>query len=62
DDRGFYSLIYPTGAAGKDKVPEDRELFLTVTDKRDHILHRESEPVQIKTGQVVPRFMVIREK
>lgn len=61
DERGFYSLIYPSETTRKQESPEDRELFLTVSDKQNYILHRESEPLFVKIGQIDTRMIVITD-
>lgn len=58
---GFYSLVYKPETRGLE-IPETRELFLTVSDNQNRILHRESEPLFIKIGQIDTRMIVITDK
>jgi hypothetical protein len=62
DERGYYSLIYPAEKIKKNQTKEDQELFLTVSDKQNHILHRESEPLFVKIGQIDTRMIVITDQ
>lgn len=62
DKRGYYSLSYPAEKIKKIQIKEDQELFLTVSDKQNHILHRESEPLFIKIGQIETRMIVVRDQ
>ncbi|MFC2146653.1 hypothetical protein ACFLRT_04750, partial [Acidobacteriota bacterium] len=61
DKSGFFALIFSPGKSGETKVQGDQELFLTVSDKQKNIIHRESEPIPVKIGQVIPRFIVISD-
>jgi hypothetical protein len=62
DERGFYSLIYSPEKIKKQQIKGDRELFLTVSDKQNHILHRESEPLLVNIGQIDTRMIIITDQ
>lgn len=60
DKRGFYSLVSPPGVMQhQQSIPESRELFLTVTDKQNQILFRETEPRFAEIGQVDSKLIRI---
>lgn len=51
DNSGFFSLVYDPAIS--------EELYVAVSNSQKNILHLESEPIPLITGQVVPRFIII---
>ena len=62
DDRGYYSIRYRVEPEKKQEIPATRELFLTVTDNAFKVLHRESEPLFVRIGQIDFRLIVFEDK
>ena len=62
DDRGYYSIRYRVEPEKKQEILETRELFLTVTDSAFKVLHRETEPLFVKIGQIDFRLIVLEDK
>lgn len=57
---GYFALVYAYKEGCKEsRLPDTQEFFLTVTDKNQNVLCRDSEPLYVKTGQRVQRLMVI---
>jgi len=62
DDRGYYAIRYRVEPEREQEIPETRELFLTVTDSAFKVLHRETEPLFVKIGQIDFRLIVLDDK
>ncbi|OEU63415.1 MAG: hypothetical protein BBJ57_10705 [Desulfobacterales bacterium PC51MH44] len=62
DGRGYYAVRYRVEPEKKQEIPETRELFLTVTDSAFKVLHRETEPLFVKIGQIDFRLIVLEDK
>jgi len=61
DDRGYFSIIY-SPEESKNRLSDDKELFLVVKDKENKVLHKEEEPLSVMIGQVDYREIIISEK
>lgn len=61
DNFGYFALIYPSKKGKKSEIKEDQELFLTVSDKKQRILHKESDPLFVKIGKRDSRLIVITD-
>jgi len=62
DEHGYYSISYRAEPEKKQEIPETRELFLTVTNSTFKVLHRETEPLFVKIGQIDFRLIVLDDK
>jgi hypothetical protein len=50
-EQGYFSLIYPPKGTASE-ISAEQKLFLTVMDKDRKIIHRETEPLYVKSGTV----------
>jgi len=52
DERGYFSLLYPSQTTQTPSTPDFPPIFLTITDANQQVLHRESTSRTVKLGQV----------
>jgi len=52
DAIGYYALTYCDKKNENPVLPETKELYLTISDSEQNILHRAGEPLYVKFGQI----------
>ena len=62
DERGYFAIRYKADQEKGSEIPEDQKLILTLTDAKSKVLHRETEPLFVKIGQIVFRLIVLEDK
>ena len=62
DERGYFAIQYRVESEKGLKIPEDQKLILTVTDANAKVLHKETEPLFVKVGQIDFRLIVLDDK
>ena len=62
DERGYFAIKYKVKSQQAPEITDTQKLILTVTDADGNILHQETEPLYLKTGQIDYRLIVITAK
>lgn len=62
DERGYFAIRYKADPEKGSEIPEDQKLILTVTDANAKVLHKETEPLFVKVGQIDFRLIVLDDK
>jgi len=62
DERGYFAVKYKVKSQKAPEIPDKQKLILTVTDGDKNILHQETEPLYLKTGQIDYRLIALTEK
>ena len=62
DERGYFAIQYKLEPKSAAAIPDTQKLILTVTDSDGRLLHRETEPLYLRAGQIDYRLIVITDK
>jgi len=62
DSRGYYAVRYKVDPEKKSEYPERDKLFLTITDSKFNVLHRDIRPLFVKIGRIDYRLIVLESK
>jgi PKD repeat protein len=61
DERGYFALIYPPQNSESTSPMPTEPVFLMVSDRDRRVLHRSSEPLLVKPGQIIYREIFLSD-
>ena len=62
DKLGYFSIIYPQKGKEPRDISESLKLFIYVSDKNQKILHKDSEPLYLRIGQIDYREIYLTDE
>lgn len=62
DKLGYFSIIYPQKGKKPRDISESLKLFIYVSDKNQKILHKDSEPLYVRIGQIDYREIYLTDE
>ena len=62
DERGYFAIKYTVELNGKPDIPDTQKLILAITTNEGSVIHQETAPLYLKTGQIDYRLIVVDDK